>query len=78
MKNQENSMMLSVKVKSKSKHPLLQGNVPVAEHGTIFLGFLIWWYTAPMVIRTYLETYDFTGKKIVLLVEADWDGLRRN
>lgn len=39
MKNQENSMMLSVKVKSKSKHPLLQGNVPVAEHGTIFLGF---------------------------------------
>ncbi|WP_285825970.1 flavodoxin [Schaedlerella arabinosiphila] len=77
MKNQENSMMLSVKVKSKSKHPLLQGNVPVAEHGTIFLGFLIWWYTAPMVIRTYLETYDFTGKKIVLFATSSGSGLGR-
>lgn len=34
------------------------------EYDTIFLGFPIWWYVAPTIINTFLESYDFTGKTI--------------
>ena len=35
------------------------------DYDTIFLGFPIWWYVAPMIINTFLEQYDFTGKTII-------------
>ena len=35
------------------------------SYDTIFLGYPIWWDEAPMVISTFLESYDFTGKTIV-------------
>lgn len=38
----------------------------IAGHTVIFLGFPIWWYTAPKIIRTFLESYDFSGKTVVL------------
>ena len=35
------------------------------EYDVIFIGFPIWWYVAPTIINTFLESYDLTGKKIV-------------
>lgn len=35
------------------------------EYDTVFVGFPIWWYVAPTIINTFLESYDLTGKKIV-------------
>ena len=32
------------------------------EYDTIFVGFPIWWYVAPTIINTFLESYDLTGK----------------
>ena len=32
------------------------------DYDTIFMGFLIWWYAAPTIINTFLESYDLTGK----------------
>ena len=40
----------------------------------IFLGFPIWWYVAPTIINTFLEKYDFTGKKIVLFATSGGSG----
>lgn len=37
----------------------------MAEYDTIFVGFPIWWYVAPMIINTFLESYDMTGKTII-------------
>ena len=34
------------------------------EYDTIFVGYPIWWHTAPMTIGTFLENYDLTGKEI--------------
>lgn len=41
-------------------------NLPesVAEYDTIFVGYPIWWHTAPMIIGTFLESFDLTGKDI--------------
>ena len=35
------------------------------DYDTIFVGFPIWWYVAPTIINTFLESYDMTGKTII-------------
>ena len=37
-------------------------------------GFPIWWYVAPTIINTFLESYDFSGKKIVLFATSGGSG----
>lgn len=47
------------------------------DYDTVFLGFPIWWYTAPAIIKTFLEAYDFRGKMIVLFATSGGSGLGR-
>lgn len=42
---------------------------------TIFVGFPIWWYKEPNIIDTFFESYDFSGKKIVLFATSGGSGL---
>ena len=44
-------------------------------YDTIFLGFPIWWYTAPRIISTFLESADFSGRTIVLFATSGGSGL---
>ena len=41
-------------------------NANIANYDTILIGFPVWWYLAPNIILTFLESYDFTGKKVVI------------
>ena len=43
----------------------------------VFVGFPIWWYVAPTIINTFLETYDFSGKKIILFATSGGSGFGR-
>ena len=40
------------------------------DYDTIFVGFPIWWYVAPTIINTFLESYDLTGKTIILFATS--------
>ena len=52
----------SVEMNDKSfRPPLADQDAHVEDYDTIFLGFPIWWYTAPTIVNTFLESYDFTG-----------------
>ncbi len=44
---------------------LADKDAEVALADVIFIGFPVWWYREPSIIDTFLESYDFTGKKIV-------------
>lgn len=46
----------------------------IAAYDTIYLGFPIWWYIAPTIINTFLESYDFSGKKIILFATSGGSG----
>lgn len=50
----------------------------MADYDLILLGFPIWWYTAPVIVKTYLEQYDLTGKRIVLFATSGGSGLGRS
>lgn len=45
------------------------------EYDTVFLGFPIWWYVAPAIIRTFLENGDFSGKTIIPFATSGGSGL---
>ena len=65
----------SVEMNDKSSRPALADkNANIAAYDTVFLGFPIWWYVAPTIINTFLESYDFSGKKIVLFATSGGSG----
>lgn len=45
------------------------------DYDTVFVGFPIWWYVAPTIINTFLESYDFTGKTIVPFATSGGSGM---
>lgn len=45
------------------------------EYDTIFLGFPIWWYRAPTIVNTFLESYDLNGKTIVVFATSGGSGM---
>ncbi len=66
----------SREMESKPFRPALADTVaPVEGRDVIFLGFPIWWYTAPTIVNSFLEAYDFRGKTIVLFATSGGSGL---
>lgn len=65
----------SVEMADKSSRPEIVDDVaPIAEADVIYVGFPIWWYVAPTIVNTFLEKYDFNGKKIVLFATSGSSG----
>ena len=58
----------------KSRPELADQNANIASYDAIMLGFPIWWYVAPTIINTFLESYDFLGKKIILFATSGGSG----
>ncbi len=66
----------SVEMNDKSSRPALADKgANIAAYDTILLGFPIWWYVAPTLINSFLESYDFSGKKIVPFATSGGSGL---
>lgn len=66
----------SVEMNDKTFRPeLADKDANIAAYDTVLVGFPIWWYVAPTIINTFLESYDFSGKKIVLFATSGGSGL---
>ena len=51
--------------KDPAARPRIAGQpLDLSQYGTIYLGYPIWWGTAPRIINTFLDSYDLTGKTI--------------
>ena len=57
-----------------SRPELADKSAQIADYDTIFLGFPIWWYVAPHIINSFLESYDFSGKTIVIFATSGGSG----
>ena len=61
----------TIEMNDKTSRPALADkDANVEQYDTIFLGFPIWWYRAPSIINTFLESYDFTDKRIILFATS--------
>lgn len=65
----------TVEMQDKSSRPAIAAPCSnLADYDMIFVGFPIWWYVAPTIINTFLESGDFSGKKIVLFATSGGSG----
>ena len=66
----------SVEMKEPASRPAIAGKRDnMDEYDTIFVGFPIWWYVAPTIINTFLESYDFAGKTIIPFATSGGSGM---
>ncbi len=66
----------SVEMSNPDSRPEIANKVPdFEEYDTVFLGFPIWWYVAPAIINTFVESYDFSGKTVVPFATSGGSGM---
>lgn len=72
---QDQNSRSSLEMRDKSSRPALADTAAdLSDYDTVFVGFPIWWYVAPTIINSFLEAYDFSGKKIVLFATSGGSG----
>lgn len=72
----DKSSRSTIEMQDKSSRPAIADkNADISAHDTIFVGFPIWWYIAPTIINTFLESYDFSGKTIVPFCTSGGSGV---
>ncbi|BBF43714.1 flavodoxin [Lachnospiraceae bacterium KM106-2] len=73
--NNKNSRS-SVEMNDPSSRPVVATKLENMEnYDTVFLGFPIWWYVAPTIIHTFLESYDFSGKTVITFCTSGSSGM---
>ena len=66
----------SVEMSDPSSRPEIAEKIPnLADYDTVFLGFPIWWYVAPTIVNTFLESCDLTGKTVVPFATSGGSGM---
>jgi flavodoxin len=56
----------TIEMNNPASRPAIAGKRDnMNDYDTMFVGFPIWWYVAPTIINTFLESYDLTGKTII-------------
>ncbi len=63
--NEKSRSTIEMKKDSTARPAVASKVENMDQYTTIYVGFPIWWYTAPRIINTFLEQYDLTGKTII-------------
>lgn len=65
----------STEMHDKSYRPeISKDDANIKDYDVIFVGFPIWWYVAPTIINTFLESYDFSEKTVILFATSGGSG----
>ena len=76
---QDKKSRSSVEMNDRTFRPALADkNAKAEEYDVILLGFPIWWYTAPTIINTFLESYELSGKTIILFATSGSTGFDKS
>lgn len=68
----------SVEMNNPNSRPEIAEKVSnMGDYDTVLIGFPIWWYVAPTIINTFVESYDFSGKTIVPFATSGGSGMGR-
>ena len=66
----------SIEMKDKSSRPAISGKIDdFGSYNVVYIGFPIWWYIAPTLINTFLESYDFSGKRVISFCTSGSSGV---
>jgi len=73
---QDKQSRSTIEMKDKTSRPAINGNCTnIADYDTIWIGFPIWWYTAPTIINTFIEAHDLNGKTLCVFATSGGSGV---
>ncbi len=57
---------VALEEKNSNARPAIKDKVDNwSDYDVVFIGCPVWWWTTPMIIHTFCESYDFKGKTVV-------------
>lgn len=65
----------SVEMKDNTYRPAIADSLDASDYDVVFVGFPIWWYVAPTIVNTFLESIDLKGKKVVPFATSGGSGM---
>ncbi len=66
----------SVEMNNPNSRPkIADRDAKIEDYDVVFLGFPVWWYIAPTIINTFLESYDFKGKTVIPFATSGGSGI---
>ena len=65
----------TIEMNDPDARPAIAKQPDVSAYDKIYVGFPIWWYVAPTIINTFLESYDLTGKTIIPFATSGGSGI---
>ena len=69
----------TIEMKDSTARPAVASKIEnMGQYTTIYVGFPIWWYTAPRIVNTFLEQYDLTGKTIIPFATSGGSGMGKS
>ena len=71
----DSSSRSTLEMKDDKSRPAMAAPADVAQYDVVFVGFPIWWYQAPRIIETFLESYDFSGKTVIPFATSGGSGM---
>ena len=68
----------SVEMQDKKSRPAITDKLAnMQDYDVVYVGFPIWWYTAPTIINTFMESYDFKGKTVIPFATSGGSSIRK-
>ena len=66
----------SVEMQDKSSRPAIKGRCEnIADYDTVWIGFPVWWYTAPTIVNTFIEAHNLDGKVLNVFATSGGSGV---
>jgi len=66
----------TIEMKDKSSRPVIKGRCEnIADYDVVWIGFPIWWYTAPTIVNTFIEAHDLSGKTLNVFATSGSSGV---
>ena len=65
----------TIEMNDKSFRPPIKETIDLTDYDTIIIGFPVWWYTAPTIINTFIESCDMTNKTVIPFCTSGGTGI---
>lgn len=76
---QDKQSRSSVEMADLSSRPAIKGKVEnLNDYDTVFIGFPVWWYTAPTIINTFIEANDLKGKTVIPFCTSGGSSIKKS
>ena len=66
----------TIEMQDKTSRPAIAGLCEnIADYDVVWIGFPVWWYTAPTIVNTFIEAHDLSGKTLNVFATSGGSGV---